>query len=329
MKKETDMHCNLDRRQLLALAAAGLSPWARAAAWPEKPVRLVVPSGPTTPGDSVARALVDLLHVRLGQPIVIDNRSGAQGFIGLEAVVKAPPDGYTFGLLNIQQAIIPAMRAKMPFKVTTALQPVVQLTTEATVLVVASSLPPTTASALVDYAQAQKGKLSYGSSGNGSPSHVGMELFRRKAGFEAMHVPYRTPSAVITDIAGGLIHLALLNSAAVIQALPTGRIRPLAVSSDRRLGRLPDVPTFQDAGYGGVDLRGWVGVVAPAGTEPAIVDRMNAELNKVLEQTEAIERLRSNGSEPAGGTVKQFAGHVAKETERWSQVVTAAGIRMS
>lgn len=323
------MNGKLNRRQALALAVTSLGAWsARAAAWPEKPIRLIVPSAPSTPGDSVARSLVDLLQARLGQPVVIDNRSGAQGFIGLEAVVKAPPDGYTFGLLNIQQAIIPAMRSNMPFQVTTALQPVVQLTTEATVLVVAQSLPATTIDSLVGYGKANGSNLSYGSSGNGSPSHVGMELFLRRAGFSAMHVPYRSPAAVITDLAGGRVQLALLNSAAVIQALPTGRIRALAVSAQNRLARLPGIPTLREAGHDGLDLRGWVGMVAPAGIDVAIVTRMNAELNQVLGQAQAIERLRNNGSEAAGGSSADFARHVALETDRWRQVVNAAGIRM-
>ncbi len=317
----------LNRRQALALSALGLGPWARAAAWPDKPVRLIVPSAPSTPGDSVARALADLLHARIGQPLVIDNRSGAQGFIGLEAVAKAAPDGYTFGLLNVQQAIIPAMRA-MPFQVSTALQPVVQLTNEATVLVVNQAVPAATVRALLEHLKANAGKFSYGSSGNGSPSHVGMELLRRSAGFDVMHVPYRSPGAVITDMAGGQIQLALLNSAPVIQALPTGKIRALAVSSDQRLARLPGVPTFQEAGLPDVDLHGWVGVVAPAGTDAAIIARLNAELNRVLEMPQAVERLRAGGSEPAGGTVRQFGDHIASETRRWTQVVTAAKIRM-
>lgn len=317
----------LNRRRALMLSALGLTSFARATTWPDKPVRLIVPSAPTTPGDVVARALSDLLQARIGQPLVIDNRPGGQGVIGLEAVVRAAPDGYTLGLLNIQQAIVPAMRA-MPFQMTTALQPVVQLTSEATVLVVSQSMPVATGSELLDYLKTQSGKLNYGSSGNGSPSHVGMELLRRSAGFEAVHVPYRSPAAVVTDMAGGQIQLALLNSAAVIQALPTGRVRPLAVSSDQRLARLPQVPTFQEAGLPNVDLRGWVGVVAPNGTDAAIVTRLNAEFNRVLAQPVAVERLRNGGSEPVGGTARNFADHIAAETQRWRQVVTTARIRM-
>lgn len=317
----------LNRRRALMLSALGLTSFARATTWPDKPVRLIVPSAPTTPGDVVARALSDLLQARIGQPLVIDNRPGGQGVIGLEAVVRAAPDGYTLGLLNIQQAIVPAMRA-MPFQMTTALQPVVQLTSEATVLVVSQSMPVATGSELLDYLKTQSGKLNYGSSGNGSPSHVGMELLRRSAGFEAVHVPYRSPAAVVTDMAGGQIQLALLNSAAVIQALPAGRVRPLAVSSDQRLARLPQVPTFPEAGLPNVDLRGWVGVVAPNGTDTAIVTRLNAEFNRVLAQPVAVERLRNGGSEPVGGTARNFADHIAAETQRWRQVVTTARIRM-
>jgi tripartite-type tricarboxylate transporter receptor subunit TctC len=318
----------LNRRHLLALGAACAAPLARGAAWPDRPIRFIVPSAPTTPADTVTRALGDVLHARLGQPIVIDNRPGAQGFIGLEAVVKSPPDGYTFGLLNIVQAIIPAMRSNVPFRIATALQPIVQLTTEATVLVVSSALPFTTVTELLAHAKQNPGKLAYGSSGNGSPSHVGMELLRRAVGIEVQHVPYRSPGAVLNDMAGGQLQLALLNSAAVLQALPTGRIRPLAVSADKRLARLPQVPTLPEAGVTGVDLRGWVGVVAPAGIDAAIAARMNAEINQALLQPPVQERLRGGGSEPVGGSVRQFAGHVAAETERWGKVVAAAGIRM-
>ncbi len=322
------MNITLQRRHLLMLGACASIPGlAGASTWPEKPVRLVVPSAPSTPGDNVARAFSDLMQARLGQPLVVENRSGAQGLIGLEAVAKAAPDGYTFGLLNIQQAIIPAMR-KLPFDLNASLQPVVQLTTEATVLVVGSAVPANTVSELIELVRKSPGKFSYGSSGNGSPSHVGMELLRRQAQLEMMHVPYRAPGAVINDMAGGQLQIALLNSNPVLQALPTGKIRALAVSSEKRLASLPQVPTLAEAGFPAMDLRGWVGVVGPAGIDAEIVRRVNAAFNEALQDRTAQERLRRGGSEPAGGTVRQFADHIASETRRWGRVVQDANIKM-
>lgn len=272
------------------------------------------------------RALADVLGARLGQTCVIENKPGAQGVIGVDATAKAAPDGYTFGLINLQLTGVPAMRNNLPFDLQKDLVPIAQLTFEGPTLTVNASLPPKTLGEFIAYARSRPGKLNYATPGAGSPAHLGIELLMRTTGIQLVHVPYKTVGAAVTDLAAGRVDAALLGSAAVLTVLKTGRVRPLAVSSPRRLAALPEVPTLAEAGFPGLELRGWVGMVAPVGTPADITERMNREINVALKDPKVVERMTAVGSQPVGGTAEAFRRHIASEAERWQRVVSEAHI---
>ncbi|GAA0514786.1 tripartite tricarboxylate transporter substrate binding protein [Pigmentiphaga daeguensis] len=310
----------------MALALAACAAGAQAQAWPARPIRLIVPGAPGAPADTAARSLADAVAERLGQPVVVENRAGAQGTLGLGALIKAAPDGYTLGMITMQLSAIPALRKQAPFDLGRDLAPVVQMTTESPVFVVRRDLPMRNMKEFVAYAKARPGEITYGTPGPGSPAHLGVELMSRSFGLQLRHVPYKTISVALTDVAGGQIDAALAGSAAALTGLATGRIKALAVASPVRLKALPDVPTLAEAGLPDVDIRGWVGLVAPAGTPPAIVDQLNAAFNQALARPEVKERLASVGAEAAGGTPAEFGAFIAAEAARWRGVIESAHI---
>ncbi|AZG06617.1 tripartite tricarboxylate transporter substrate binding protein [Pigmentiphaga sp. H8] len=310
----------------IALALAACAAGAQAETWPAKPIRLIVPGAPGTPADTAARSLADAAADKLGQPMVVENRAGAQGTLGLGALIKSAPDGYTIGMVTMQLSAIPALRKQAPFDLGRDIAPIVQMTTESPVFVVRRDLPVRTMKEFVAYAKAHPGDLTYGTPGPGSPAHLGVELVGRSFGLQLRHVPYKSISMALTDVAGGQIDAALAGSAAALTGLATGRIKALAVASPVRLKALPDVPTLAEAGLPDVDIRGWVGLVAPAGTPSAIVDQLNAAFNQALARPEVRERLQSVGAEAAGGTPARFGAFIAAEAARWRGVIEAAHI---
>lgn len=313
------------RRGLLA-ATLAFPLVCAAQAWPFKPVRVIVPANPSSPADAVIRALSDELAARLGQPLIIENKGGAQGAIGLEAVAKAEPDGYTFGLVNLQSVAAAHLRKNMPYSIRTSFAPVTQLTFESPVLIVGPRIPADNLSVLVRHLKAKAGQVNYASSGAGTPSHLGMELFTRELGVKLLHVPYKGAAAAATDVAGGQADLTLVGSAAATQLAKGGRVKALAVSSDRRLASLPDVPTFAEAGFSSVDLRGWVGLVAPAKTSRETVAHLQRIVSESLGESAVKERLATLGSSPAPSTPAAFGAFIAREDERWAKVVREANI---
>lgn len=319
----------IDRRTLLAACAAAALPLhVRAADWPQRPIRFIVPGLPAAPSDVAIRSLEDVLSAKLGQSIVVENKPGGQGVIGVDAVAKAAPDGYTFGLINLQLASAVSLRAKMPFDLLKDLEPVVQLSTESPVLLVKESLPVKSLKELIAYAKARPGELVYGTGGAGSPAHLGMELLQRTVGIRFLHVPYRSIPMAVTDLAGGQLDLALAGSAAAQKGLQTGRVRALAISSPKPSPVFPGVPTLAEAGFADVDLRGWVGIAAPTGSDAAIIKRLNDEVNRALDDPKVQERFAATGSEPAGGTPAEFKAFVAREVARWGKVIKDAGITL-
>jgi len=310
----------------IALALAACAVGAQAESWPTKPIRLIVPGAPGTPADTAARALADAVAEKLGQPVVVENRAGAQGTLGLGALIKAAPDGYTIGMITMQLSAIPALRKQAPFDLGRDLAPIVQMTTESPVFVVRRDLPVSSMKEFVAYAKARPGDITYGTPGPGSPAHLGVELVSRSFGLQLRHVPYKSISMALTDVAGGQIDAALAGSAAALTGLASGRIKALAVSSPARLKALPDVPTLAEAGLADVDIRGWVGMAAPAGTPPAIVGRLNMAFNQALARPDMRERLQSVGAEAAGGTSAAFGAFIAAEGARWRAVIESAHI---
>lgn len=325
---------HLSRRTLLRSALLGpmaaAVPWAVAQAtdgWPARPVRLIVPGFPGSPPDVVARSVADQIEKRLGQPILVENKGGAQGTIGLELVARAEPDGYTFGLVNLQSAAAPALRKNVPYDLGRSFAPVSQLTFESPVLVVANKLPVRDMETLVRYIKDRPGQLSYASAGSGTPSHLGMELLLREIDGKVTHVPYKGAAPAGTDVAGGQIEMALVGSGVATNLLKGNRVRAVAVSSDKRLANLPQVPTFAEAGFPSIDVRGWVGLVGPAGVPPAILSRMQSVVAEALDSPAVRARLEAVGSTPAPKKPEAFADFMQREEQRWQKVVREAGIQ--
>ncbi len=315
----------MQRRQFIAGSALGLLAGAPAPVlasdWPARAVRVIVPGGPGSPADVAIRATQDVLARHLGQAVVVDNRPGGQGIIGVEALAKAAPDGYTIGMLTLQSAVTPALRAKTPFDLQRDFVAVAQLTTESPILLVRQSLGVKTLAELVALARRKPGQLTLGSAGAGTPSHLGMALLQRAAGIELRHVPYRTIAAAVTDLSGGMVDVVLGGSSAAQQGLNGGRLVALAIAAPQRKKAFANLPTLAEAGYPGVDLRGWTGIAAPAGTPAAIVARLQAAFAKTLAEPEVVSRIETAGSEAGGLAGPAFGAFVAEEARRWRQVV--------
>ncbi len=311
---------------VFAIAASCFASHANAQSWPSRPVKLIVPGGPGTPADVAARAVSDIVAKKLGQSLVVENRPGAQGVLGMQALVKAESDGYTIGLINLQLAAITAIRKNLPFNLASDIVPVTQLTNESPILVVRSDLPVGTLAELIAYAKTKPGALTFGTPGAGSPAHLGMELLSRTAGLQLRHVPYRSIPAALTDLAGGQIDMALAGSAAALTGLASGRIKAIAVSSHKRLEALPQLPTLAEAGLKDLDLRGWTGIVAPAGTPANVVSRLNAEFDAALASPDVVARFKAIGAEGVGGSAADFGALILRESARWKKVVQQAGI---
>src|SRR3954468_7470248 len=309
-------------------ASADSAPALTAAGYPSRAIRLIVPFPPGGSTDILARALGEKLSQGLGQPVVIDNRPGAGGSIGAEAAARAAPDGYTLMMGHLGTlAVNPAIYKNLPYDPVTSFAPVSLMAIVPSVLVVNPSLPVTNAAELIAYAKAHPGKLAYGSAGSGSTSHLTTEYFKLVTGTDILHVPYKGVGPMLTDLVSGQLSMGLNGAPAVMAHVNAGRLRPLAVTSVRRLEALPQVPTLDEAGVHGFDASGWYGVVAPAGTPQAIVARLNAEIGRAMQTPELRSRLDSEGALPAPGTPEAFAAFIRAEIARWDAVLKRAGVQ--
>lgn len=296
--------------------------------FPTKPVRLVVPYPPGGGADFHARALQKELSEVLGQPIVVDNRSGASGMIGTESVAKSPADGYTLLLTNLAIfAINPSILQKVPYDPLKHFTPVVHTADLPYVLAVHPSLPVRTVNELVQYGRANPGKLSYGSAGSGSLHHLAAESFKAQTGVDMVHVPYKGAAPMVVDLVAGRVQLSFGDQAVLMPHVAEGRLRAVAVTSLRRSPVLPDVPTMAEAGLRDLEVKSWQGVVGPAGMPPEVVKTLNEALNKVLRMPAVTERLKGGRLDPVGGTPEEFGKLISSEASRWSAVVKQAGIK--
>lgn len=318
----------LSRRAFTA-AGAGLlaAPLLRAQSWPAKPVRIVVPYPPGGFTDSTARLIAQQLQQRLGQPFVVDNRPGANGIMGTQAVAKAAPDGTTFGLVIAAYAANTTLYPKLPY------DPAKDLTAVSLVgispLVAATHLnsPHRSLRELLAYARAHPGKLSYGSSGNGSAAHLTGELLQSVTKTQLTHVPYKGAAAALNDLLGGHIDLFIDASSGLIAPGQAGKVRLLGVTDDKRLPALPDMPTFAEQGVSGVIGSTWAGLLAPAGTDPAVVQRLSQEVSQIVRLPDVKARLQEMGTIPVGSTPAEFASFLATETRKWGDVIRSAGVK--
>lgn len=294
--------------------------------FPHKAVRLITGAPPGTPGDVAARAIIDPLALRLGQPVVVENRAGAINTIALAAVARAEPDGHTLGVLGMPSTVAPSLLPTMPYDTARDLAPVRQLSWVSNVLVVRPSSPATSVADLVAAARARPGAMTYASGGNGTPAHLAAALFSQSAGVELRHVPYKGVVAGVAAVMGEQVDLMIAVAPAVLGQIRGGKLRPLATPAPARMSALPDVPTLAELGFA-VDVRDWHGIVAPAGTPTPVIARIEAALGEVLARADVKERLARVGLEPAESGADAFGVLIRTELQKWRRVVTDAGIK--
>jgi len=297
--------------------------------YPVKPIRMVVPFPPGGATDIMARGVAQRLTEVWGQPVVVDNRPGAGGNIGSELVAKAAPDGYTLEMGTVgTHAINPSLYSKMPYDHVKDFVPVILVAGVPNVLVVNPSVPANSMQELIAYAKANPDKLNFASSGSGTSIHLSGELFKVMAGVQMRHVPYKGSAPALQDLLGGQVQLMFDNLPPSLPQIKAGKLRALAVTTAVRAPALPDVPTIAESGLPGFEASSWFGVLAPAGTPPAIVTKLNAEIAKWLATPEAKEKMLAVGASIAGGTPEDFARHIATETAKWAKVVQESGAKV-
>ena len=319
------------RRQFLHLAAgaAALPALARAAwaqAYPSRPVRIVVGLAPGGTNDFVARLMGQWLSERLGQQFVIENRPGAGGNIGTEAVVRAPADGYTLLLVGAWSAFNATLYAKLNYNFIRDIAPVASIGRVPLVMVVNPSVPAKTVPEFIAFAKANPGKISMASAGNGTTPHVAGELFKMMAGVDLIHVPYRGNGPAITDLLGGQVQVLFAGAPESIEHIRAGRLRPLAVTDTTRLEVLSDIPTVAEF-VPGYEASAWFGVGAPRNTPAEIIDKLNKEVNAALADPKMRARLADLGSTVLAASPSDFGRLIADETEKWGKVIRAANIK--
>jgi tripartite-type tricarboxylate transporter receptor subunit TctC len=321
----------LPRRQFLHLAAgtaalpAGTR-FARAQTYPTRPVRWIVGYPPAGASDIAARLIGQWLSDRLGQPFVIENRPGASGNIGTEAVVNAPPDGYTLLLVNAGNAINATLYDKLKYNLIRDIAPVAGIIGVPLVMQVNPSVPVKTVPEFIAYAKANPAKLNMASAGNGTPQHVSGELFKMMAGVNMTHVPYRGSAPALTDLLGGQVQIVFDTTLASIEYIRAGRLRPLAVTTATRLEALPEIPTVNDF-LPGYEASGWYGVGAPKNTPTEIIDKLNKEINAALANPKMKAQLADLGGIVLALSPAEFGKLIADETEKWGKVIRAANIK--
>lgn len=313
---------------LLAVACSLLAPPSFAqGAWPQKPIRLIVPSPPGDGSDLMARAIGDKLTQALGQPIVVDNRQGAGGRVGTEAAAKAAPDGYTLIMGNAgSHGINAALYKDLPYDVERDFAAITQVMRAPNVLVINPSLPAKSVAEFIALLKANPGKYSYGSGGNGSSAHFTAELFKSMAGVDIAHIPYKGATPALTDVIGGQVVMFMGNLPPAMGHIKADRVRALAVTTAQRSSLVPDLPTIAEAGLPGFETVAWFGLFAPAGTPREIVARIRDEVAKIVQQSDIRERIVTLGGEPVGNTPAEFATIVRGDVAKWKGVAKAANI---
>src|SRR5947208_810818 len=299
-----------------------------AAQYPDRPIRLVVPQAPGSATDTIARILGAELGKKLRQQIVGDNRPGGALTIGLDLTAKAEADGYTICMGPIGAlAITRHMVSKLPYDIERDFQPIALVTRGHLLLAVSPTTPFTSVLELIDYAKKNPGKLLNASSSNGSPGHVGGELFKYLSGTEIVHVPYRGGAAAINDLIAGRVQLMFESLNSIAPHARSGTVRALAVTGEHRSPGLPELPTVAEAGVPGYAAPTWSGVIGPAGIPRPILDKLNAAINRAINTPAFQERFAAIGDEPAGGTPEEFAEMIAKDSAKWREVVQRSGAR--
>ena len=325
------------RTGILRLAAALLLPGLTASFTPQaqsqtdfpvKAIRVIAPVPPGSPPDVVARLFADSLAQTLGQPVVVDNRPGANQTIGLGAVASSSADGYTLGVVSLPTAVVPSLMAKMPFDTLRDFAPVRELAWSANVLIVRAESPIRSVADLIAAAKAQPGKLTYASGGNGTPAHVTAELFREQHDLQMVHVPFKGAVEGINAVMAGHVDFMLAAAGPVVPQLRGGKVKALAQTTQHRLPALSDVPTFAELGFASMTVRDWQGIVAPANTPQAVLAKLSGAIRDAVSRPELQERLRKLGMEPVlNSDPEQFGAFFGSELKRWAAVARASGLQ--
>ena len=294
--------------------------------YPSKPLRLIVPFPPGGVTGIVARAVSAKLAIELGQSVVVENRAGASGVIGAEAGARSPADGYTLVMGNISTlAINPVTFAKLPYDPIASFDPIGMVAIQPLIVAVHPSLPVKSLSELVQYAKSQPGKLNYGTAG--SSIHLAVEFFSTAAGIKMNHIPYKGSAPALTDLIGGQVQVLFDPFSSIYPFVASGKVRALAVTTDKRSATAPTLPTVAESGYANFDVSSWQGIVVPAGTPKAVIQRLNRDLVKVLSTPEMKERFAQYSAVTAASTPEQFSSYIKEENARWQKVAIDAGIK--
>ena len=320
------------RRQWVRLACtalcAGFAGMVMAQGYPNKPVKLVVPYPPGGPTDIVARLVAQKLGDQMGQPFVIENKPGAGGNPGAEAVARSAPDGYTLLVATTAHAINPSLFSKLNYQLLKDLSPVTQLTSGPLVIVANPALPAKNVTELIALAKSKSGGLNFASSGNGQSTHLSAELFSAMAGVKMSHIPYKGSAPALTDVIGGQTDLMFDTMLSSMPHVKAGKLKALAVTSAQRSPIAPELPTVAESGLPGYEAIAWNGLLAPAGTPKEVVARLNAELKKVLEQPEVKQRFEAQGFTASWNTPEAFESFLKSEVDKWAKVVKVSGAKV-
>jgi tripartite-type tricarboxylate transporter receptor subunit TctC len=296
-------------------------------AYPQKPIRLVVPFPPGGGTDILARLLGHKMSELLSQQIVVDNRGGAGGTIGTDIAAKAPPDGYTLILVSGSHAINPGLYPKLPYDSIGDFAPITQIATAPGILVVNPSLPVKSVKDLIALARTKPNEINYASAGSGTPPHLAAELFKVMAKIDMVHVPYKGNAPAFTDVIGGQVSLIFPTMPSAMPFIKSGKLRPIAVTSAKRSPAAPDIPTIAESGLPGYEATSWYGILAPAGTPPQIVARLHEVLVSVIGAPDMKDKLAAQGLDPVGNTPQEFAAVIKSEIVKWAKVIKASGAK--
>jgi len=319
----------LSRRTLLALAVAVSTSRAAAQVYPTKPIRLIVPFPPGGGTDILARVLGNRLSQTFGQPVVVENKPGAGGNIGVDAVAKAAPDGYTLVLGQTSNlAINPTLYPRLPYDPLKDLAPIAFVASAPLVLVVRSGSPYHTLADIITAAKAKPESITFASPGSGTVAHLTGELLQREAGVKFQHVPYKGSAQAFNDLLGGSVELFMASVPTALSFIKGGRLRPIVVTAKNRVSELPDVPTVVEAGYPGTEAATWFGLLARAGTPAPVIARLASETDRALDAPDVREKIAAEGAEVLRGAPEQFVSLLKAEIEKWGRVVRESGAKV-